>query len=60
MDLGPHAIFIWLCYAAVAVVVAAMVIGLWLDGRRQARDLALLEQQGLARTSATGTRDAKG
>ena len=60
MDLGPHAIFIWLCYAAVAVVVATLVVGLWLDGRRHARDLALLEQQGLARASATETRDAKG
>ncbi|MGE0700276.1 MAG: heme exporter protein CcmD [Hyphomicrobiaceae bacterium] len=43
MDLGPHAVFIWLCYAAVGVVVGGLVAALWLDGRRQARALARLE-----------------
>jgi heme exporter protein D len=50
MDLGPHATFIWASYGAVAVVLAALVIGLWLDGRRHARDLAMLERQGLGRS----------
>ena len=55
MDLGPHAIFIWLCYAAVAVVVATMIVGLWLDGRRHARELALLESKGLGRKGMAGS-----
>lgn len=50
MDLGPHAVFIWLCYGAVATVIAGLVLGLWLDGRRHARDLALLEARGLGRS----------
>jgi heme exporter protein CcmD len=44
-----HAAFIWSSYGAVAIVLALLVIGLWLDGRRHARDLALLERQGLGR-----------
>jgi heme exporter protein CcmD len=51
MDLGPHALFIWLCYGAVGLVVAALVIGLWLDGLRHKRRLADLE----ARTSRRGS-----
>jgi heme exporter protein CcmD len=50
MDFGPHATFIWSSYGAVAVVLGALVIGLWLDGRRQARDLAALEAKGLGRS----------
>ena len=49
MDLGPHAIFIWSSYGTVALVLGALILGLWLDGRRHARDLALLERQGLGR-----------
>lgn len=49
MDLGPHGAFIWSSYGAVALVLGALVIGLWLDGRRHARDLALLEGQVLGR-----------
>lgn len=45
MDLGPHAIFIWLCYAAVAVVLVAMMAGLWLEGRRLDRELARLDSR---------------
>ena len=35
MDLGPHAGFIWAAYGVVAVVLAALVTWLVLDGRRQ-------------------------
>ncbi len=49
MDLGPHAMFIWLCYGAVALVVASMIAWLWLDGRRHARELAMLEAKDIGR-----------
>ena len=57
MDLGPHSLFIWLSYGAVATVIFGLVLGLWLDGRRHARDLALLEARGLGRggTGADGS-----
>jgi len=55
MDLGPHALFIWLCYGAVAVVVVGLLVSLWLDGRRHARELALLEARGLRREAGRGT-----
>ena len=54
MDLGPHAIFIWLSYAAVMLVLGLLLLGLWLEGRRQARALADLEQRGLARSVGAG------
>jgi heme exporter protein CcmD len=53
MDLGPHAVFIWLCYATVAIVVAAMIITLWLDGRRYRRELKALESSGSERSSGS-------
>jgi heme exporter protein D len=54
MNLGPHAAFIWLSYAAVAVTVAGLIVWLILDGQKQAADLAALEQRGVKRRS-TGT-----
>jgi len=53
MDLGPHAVFIWLCYAAVALVVAAMIIWLWFDGRRHRRELDSLESRSAPRSSGS-------
>jgi heme exporter protein D len=53
MDLGPHAAFIWISYAAVAVVVAALVAWLTADGRRQAADLEALESRGIKRRSSS-------
>jgi heme exporter protein CcmD len=44
MDLGPHAVFIWLCYAAVAVVLVGMILAFYLEGRSLARRLAQLER----------------
>jgi heme exporter protein D len=46
MDLGPHAVFIWLCYGAVAVVVLGLIAWLWFDGYRRECELALLETKG--------------
>ena len=54
MDLGPHAVFIWLCYGAVAVVLGMMIVGLWLDGGRQVRALAELEARGIRRGAQAG------
>ena len=47
MDLGPHAAFIVLSYVAVGAVIAGLIAGLWLTGRRHAREHAALEARGL-------------
>jgi heme exporter protein D len=51
MDLGPHAAFIWAAYATVAVVLAALVTWLVLDGRRQRQLVDELEARGVRRRS---------
>jgi heme exporter protein D len=53
MDLGPHAGFIWASYAAAAVVVAALIVWLVLDGRRQQRLVDDLEARGVRRRSGS-------
>jgi heme exporter protein D len=53
MDLGPHAGFIWASYAAAAAVVAALIVWLVLDGRRQQRLVDDLEARGVRRRSAS-------
>jgi heme exporter protein D len=55
MDVGPHAAFIWASYATVAVVLAALVGWLILDGRRQQRLIDELESRGVRRRSSRGT-----
>ncbi|MBK5959951.1 heme exporter protein CcmD [Rhodoplanes elegans] len=50
--LGPHAVFIVASYAVTTIVVAALVLWVWVDGRRQARLLADLEARGVRRRSA--------
>lgn len=55
MDLGPHAAFIWASYGVVTVVLGVLIAGLWLDGRRHLRELALLEAQGLGRNRHADT-----
>lgn len=52
MDLGPHAAFIWVSYAAVLVTVAAVIVWLIADGRKQITDLKALEKRGIRRRSA--------
>lgn len=49
MDFGPHAVFIGLSYAVATLVIAALVLWLLVDGRRQSRRLADLEARGLSR-----------
>jgi heme exporter protein D len=51
MDLGPHAAFIVIAYAAAITIVAALVIWVALDRRHIARMLAELEAQGISRRS---------
>ncbi|HWB44288.1 MAG TPA: heme exporter protein CcmD [Hyphomicrobiaceae bacterium] len=51
MDLGPHAAFVWISYAIVAAVLAALAAWLVLDGRRQQRALDELESRGVSRRS---------
>ncbi len=53
MDLGPHAGFIWASYAAAAAVVAALIVWLVLDGRRQQRLVDDLEARGVRRRSGS-------
>lgn len=51
-DLGPHAVFIWAAYGITLVAVAALVMAIVSDDRRQRRLIAELERQGLTRRSA--------
>jgi heme exporter protein D len=54
MDLGPHAAFIWASYAAVIVIVGALIGWVVLDGNRQARALDDADRRGLKRRSSEG------
>jgi heme exporter protein D len=51
-DLGPHAAFIWAAYAVTFIVVAALIVFIVQDDRRQRQLLADLERQGIRRRSA--------
>ena len=53
MDLGPNAGFIWASYAAAAIILAALVAWVVIDGRRQLRLIAELEARGVTRRSKT-------
>ena len=58
MDLGPHAAFIWLAYAIVAVVVALLIVWLVADGRKQFSEIEALEKRGIRRRAARGEEGA--
>lgn len=49
MDLGPHAVFIWLSYLVTVLAIAGLIGWLVLDGRRHGRRLADLEARGVRR-----------
>jgi heme exporter protein D len=51
MDLGPHAAFIELAYGIATAIVAALILWVVVDHRRQLRRLAELEARGLVRRS---------
>ena len=55
MDLGPHAAFIWISYAATTLVVIGLITWLFADGRRQRAELQDLEARGIRRRSRTKT-----
>jgi heme exporter protein D len=58
MELGPNAAFILAAYAAFAIVIAALLLWLVMDGRRQQRQLRDLEARGVTRRSAGGASTA--
>lgn len=51
MDLGPHATFIVLSYAAAIIVLAILILWIVMDHRALKRTLSALEAQGIARRS---------
>jgi heme exporter protein D len=51
MDLGPHAWFIWLSYAAVVLVIAGLIAWLVIEGRSRAARLEELEARSGRRRS---------
>lgn len=52
MNLGTHAAFILISYSATALVIAALIGWLIVDGRRQRAALADLEARGVRRRSS--------
>lgn len=58
MDLGPHAAFIWLAYAIVAVVVGLLIVWLIADGRKQASEIEALQKRGIRRHAGRGEQGA--
>ena len=55
MNLGPHAAFIVIAYAAGAAVIGGLIGWVVLDYRAQLRKLAGLEAQGVTRRSERAT-----
>lgn len=51
MELGAHASFIWAAYALTALVIAALISWLLVDGRRQRTALKDLDARGVRRRS---------
>lgn len=54
IDLGPHAAFIWLSYAAAALVVTALIAWAFGGEARARAKLAMLERRGIVRRSRGG------
>ena len=51
MNLGPHAAFIVISYAAAIAIVAALIAWIVLDRRHLTRELDELDAQGITRRS---------
>jgi heme exporter protein D len=51
MDLGPHAGFIVISYAAAIAIVAALIVWVVVDRRRLTRTVNELEAKGITRRS---------
>lgn len=58
MELGPHAAFIIVAYAAAAVVVTLLWVWVIADYRTQRRILSELEERGVTRRTAPRRSDA--
>ncbi len=56
MDLGPHANFILLSYAAAAFLLTALVLWVVIDYRAQTRAIDALESKGVSRRSGARAR----
>ncbi len=52
MDLGPHASFIWISYAAMTFIVGGLIAWFVFDGWRQQKALRDLEARGVSRRSS--------
>jgi len=52
IDLGPHAAFIWLSYAAALLVVAGLMLWAFGGEARHRAKLAEMERRGIVRRSA--------
>jgi len=57
IDLGPHAAFIWLSYAAALVVVAGLMLWAFGGEARNRAKLAELERRGVVRRSRSGAQN---
>jgi heme exporter protein D len=60
MDLGPHAGFIVIAYAAAIVIVVGLIVWIILDRRHLARAVGELEAKGITRRSERARGDAAG
>jgi len=58
IDLGPHAEFIWLSYAAAMIVVAALIAWAFGAEARARAKLTELERRGIVRRSRRGDGEA--
>jgi heme exporter protein D len=58
MDLGPHAGFIVIAYAAAIVIVAGLIVWVMLDRRHLTRAVDELEGKGITRRSERARGDA--
>jgi len=58
LDLGPHAAFIWLSYAAALLVVAALIAWAFGGEARARARLQDLERRGVRRRSQQGSQKA--
>ena len=58
MNLGPHAAFIVIAYAAAIAIVGGLIVWVVLDRRHLTRMLAALEAQGLTRRSGRANGEA--
>jgi heme exporter protein D len=59
MDLGPHAAFIVIAYAAAIGIVAGLIVWIMLDRRYLVRELAELDAQGITRRSERASEEKR-